>query len=307
LTGKEVTRLSDILTRRFSMDYGGLVKRALDIMWKFKYLWIFGFFLEFGSGGGGGMGRLPDGFDRCEMPLGDLFGRISLVSIIIPLILIALVVFVLFVILYVISQGGLIYCVSRIESGEKPTLRDGWHAGVANFWRILGIAVLMIICVFAAALLSLGPLVGLIIINKILGLLSAMVLIPLFMVLIVAIALISIYAYRACIIGGKGVFDSIAGGWEMLKGNLGKTLIVALISIGSTIVYIIGFLMVGFFLALPFIVLGAINLFLGIALGVIVGLIYIAVASGAWGAYIDSFWTLAFLELKKLKPEGTKT
>ena len=285
------------------MDYGALVKRALDIMWKFKYLWIFGFFLEFGSGGGGGMGRLPDRFDKCELPTCDFFGGVSLMSIIIPLIMIALVVFVLFVILYVISQGGLIHCVCRIESGEKPTLRDGWNVGVANFWRMLGIAILMIISVFAAALLGLGPLIGLIIINKILGLLSAMVFIPLFIVLIIAISLIAIYAYRVCIIGGKGVFDSIAGGWEMLTSNLGKTLVVTLISIGSTIVYIIGFLILGFFLALPFIVLGAVNLFLGIALGVIVGLVYIAVASGAWGAYIDSFWTLAFLEMKKLKPE----
>lgn len=288
------------------MDYGRLVKRALDIMWKFKYLWIFGFFLEFGSGGGG-MGGLPDRFDRCELPVGDFLGGISLMSIIIPLIMIALVVFLLFVILYIISQGGLIHCVSRIESGEKPTLRDGWNAGVANFWRILGIAILMIISFFAAILLSLGPFIVLILINKILGLLSAMVLIPLFMVLIIAISLISIYAYRVCIIGGKGVFDSIAGGWEMLTSNLGKTLIVTLISIGSTIVYIIGFLIVGLFLALPFIVLGAINLFLGIALGVIVGLIYIAVTSGAWGAYIDSFWTLAFLEMKKAKPAEAET
>ncbi len=288
------------------MDYGGLVKRALDIMWKFKYLWIFGFFLEFGSGGGGGMGSWSDGFDRCKLPVCDFFGRISLMSILIPLILIALVVFVLFVILYVISQGGLIHCVSRIESGDKPALRDGWNAGVANFWRVLGIAVLMIICFFAAILLILGPFVLLIIANKIVGILSAVVFIPLFFVLVVVISLISLYAYRVCIIGGKGVFDSIAGGWEMLTGNLGKTLVVALISIGSTIVYMIGFLIVGLFLALPFIVLGAINLFLGIALGVIVGLIYIAVASGAWGAYIDSFWTLAFLEMKKSKPGETK-
>jgi len=93
----------------------------------------------------------------------------------------------------------------------------------------------------------------------------------------------------------------------MLKSNLGKTLIVALIGIGSTIVYVIGFLIVGLFLALPFIVLGAINLFLGIALGVIVGLIYIAVVSGAWGAYIDSLWTLAFMEMKKLKPAEAGT
>ncbi len=285
------------------MDYGALLKRALDIMWKFKYLWIFGFFLEFGSGGGGG-GNLPDKFKE---PFGDFFGGVSLISIIIPLILIALVVFVLFVILYIISQGGLIHCVSRIESGEKPTLRDGWNAGVKNFWRILGIAILMIICVFAAIVLSLGPFVALMIASKIVGLLSAVFLIPLFLVLVVVISLISLYAYRVCIIEEKGVFDSIAGGWETLTGNFGKSLIVTLISIGSTIVYIIGFLIVGLFLALPFIVLGAINLFLGIAFGVLVGLIYIAIASGAWGAYIDSFWTLAFLEMKKLKPAEAGT
>jgi hypothetical protein len=280
------------------MDYGGLVKRALDIMWKFKYLWIFGFFLEFGSGGGGG-GPMPDKFKE---PITDFFGGIPLMSIIIPLILIGLVVFVLFLILYIISQGGLIHCVSRIESGENPTLRDGWNAGVKNFWRILAIGIIILVFVFAAAMITLGPFAILLIANKTLGLLSAIILIPLFFVLLIPIMLIDLYAYRVCIIEGKGVFDSIAGGWETLKGNLGRTLIVTLISIGSTIVYVIGFLIVGLFLALPFIVLGAINFFLGIALGVLVGLIYIAVASGAWGAYIDSLWTLAFLEMKKLKP-----
>jgi hypothetical protein len=285
------------------MDYGGLVKRALDIMWKFKYLWIFGFFLEFGSGGGVG-GPMPD---KLKEPIGDFFGGIPLMSIIIPLILIGLVVFVLFVILYIISQGGLIHCASRIESGEDPTLRDGWNAGVKNFWRILGIAIIIVIFFFTAAVVTLGPFVVLLIVYRILGLLSAIVLIPLFMILFIVIMLINLYAYRECIIEGKGVFDSIAGGWEMLKSNLGKTLILALIGIGSTIIYVIGFLIVGLFLALPFIVLGAINLFLGIALGVIVGLIYIAVASGAWGTYIDSLWTLAFIEMKKLKPAEVKS
>jgi len=280
------------------MDYGALVKRALDIMWKFKYLWIFGFFLEFGSGGGG-FGNLPE---KVKEPIGDFFGGIPLMSIIIPLILIGLVVFLLFLILYIVSQGGLIHCVSRIESGENPTLRDGWNAGVKNFWRILGIAIIMLIFFFAAAVVTLGPFVVLLIVYKILGLLFAIILIPLFMVFFAVIMLISLYAYRVCIIEGQGVFDSISGGWETLKNNLGKSLIVALIGIGSTIIYIIGFLIVGLFLALPFIALGIINLFLGIALGVLVGLIYIAVVSGAWGTYIDSLWTLAFLEMKKLKP-----
>lgn len=280
------------------MDYGGLVKRALDIMWKFKYLWIFGFFLEFGSGGGGGGGNLPDKFKE---PISDFLTG-PLVGALIFLLLAAFVIFIIFLILYIISQGGLIHCVWRIESGDSPTLRDGWNAGVRNFWRILGITILIIVFVFAAAVVTLGPFIVLLIALKLLGLLSAMILIPLFMILVVTIALIDLYAKRVCIIEGKGVFDSIAGGWETLQRNLGKSLIMALIGIGSTIVYVIGFLIAGLFLALPFIILGAINLFLGIALGVMVGLIYIAVASGAWGTYIDSLWTLAFLEMKESKP-----
>ncbi len=279
------------------MDYGGLVKRALDIMWKFKYLWIFGFFLEFGSGGGG-FGNLPEKFQE---PIGDFLSR-PLLGALIFLVLAGLVIFVLFLILYLISQGGLIHCVWRIQAKENPTLRDGWNAGVSNFWRILGISIIMLICIFVVAIVTLAPFVILIIAYKLLGLLSAIILFPLFLILFATIILIDLYATRTCIIDGKGVFDSIVGGWETLKSNLGKSLIVALIGIGSTIVYVIGFLIVGLFLALPFIVLGAINLFLGIALGVLVGLIYIAVASGAWGTYIDSLWTLAFLEMKKLKP-----
>jgi len=194
------------------MDYGGLVKRALDIMWKFKYLWIFGFFLEFGSGGGGGGGNLPDKFKE---PISDFLTG-PLLGALIFLLLAAFVIFIIFLILYIISQGGLIHCVWRIESGENPTLRDGWNAGVKNFWRILGITILIIVFVFAAAVMTLGPFIVLLIAVKLLGLLSAMVLIPLFMILVVTIALIDLYAKRACIIEEKGVFDSIAEGWETL-------------------------------------------------------------------------------------------
>jgi len=86
-----------------SMDYGGLVKRALEIMWKFKYLWVFGFFLEFGSGGGGGFGNLPD---KIKAPVGDFLGG-ALIGAIVLLVLVGLVVFLLFLIMYIISQGGL--------------------------------------------------------------------------------------------------------------------------------------------------------------------------------------------------------
>ncbi len=33
------------------MDYGGILNRAWQITWRYKILWLFGFFLGSGSGG----------------------------------------------------------------------------------------------------------------------------------------------------------------------------------------------------------------------------------------------------------------
>jgi hypothetical protein len=279
------------------MDYGGLVKRALDIMWKFKYLWVFGFFLEFGSGGGGWVGNLPE---KIKLPVGDFLSG-ALVGAIILLVLVGLVVFLLFLIMYLISQGGLIHCVWKIESGETPSLRDGWNAGIKNFWRILGISIMILIFILASGLVTIVPFILLLLAFKALGIVSGIILFPIFLALLITLILIDLYATRTCIIEGKGVFDSLAGGWEMLKTNLVQSLIVGLIGIGSTMVYVFGFVAVGLLLALPFIALGFINLFLGIFLGVVVGLIYIGVLSAVWGTYIDSLWTLAYLDMKKLQ------
>jgi hypothetical protein len=288
------------------MDYGGLVKKALDIMWKFKYLWVFGFFLEFGSGGGTWIFNLPD---KVKLPVshyirGDILGG-ALVGVILLLIAVALLVFLVFMIMYIISQSGMIHCIRKIQAGENATLRDGWDAGIKNFWRILGILVIVIIISLIVAAFTIGPFILSIVTFKAFGLLMGMFLFPLALVLIVTIALIHIYASRACVIEGKGVFDSIASGWDTLKSNLGPSLIVALISVGSTMIYIFGFVVVGLLLAAPFFAIAAFNLLLGIFLGAIVALIYIGIISAMWGTYIDSLWTLAYLEIKKLHPQAT--
>ncbi len=283
------------------MDYGGLVKRALDIMWKFKYLWIFGFFLEFGSGGGGFFGNLPE---KIKLPIGDFvrfdFLEGALVGAIVLLVMAALVIFLVFLIMYIISQGGLVHCVWRINTGENPTLRDGWNAGVKNFWRILGIRIIIIIFILGTILITLAPFVLMLIAFKLMGVISGLILLPLFLVVIVAIALVDLYATRTCITEGKGVFDSLGAGWNMLKSNPGPSLIVALIGIGSTLVYIFAFVAVGLLLILPFVAVAAFNLLFGIVSGVLVGLLYIGVVSALWGTYIDSLWTLAYLDIKKL-------
>jgi hypothetical protein len=281
------------------MDYGGLVKKALEIMWKFKYLWIFGFFLEFGSGGGSIFGNLPD---KVYHPLRDTFGCL-LMSAVLILIAVGLLIAIVLLIMYIISQGGMIHCVWRMQMGESPTFRDGWDAGIKNFLRILGISILMLILIFMSAVITIGPFVLLIISLKVLGILSGFILFPIFLVLLVTLLLIDLYATRICVIENKGVFDSITGGWEMLKNNLVPSLVMGLIGIGSTFVYVTAFVLVGLLLAVPFIIIAAVNLVTGIFLGVIVGLVFMGIVSAMWGTYIDSLWTLAYLEMKKLHPQ----
>lgn len=281
------------------MDYSGLVKKSLEIMWKFKYLWIFGFFLEFGSGGGSFIGNLPD---RLHHPIRDAFGGF-LMSAILVLIGVGFLIFMVFLIMYIISQGGMIHCVWRTQMGENPTFRDGWDAGIKNFLRILGISILMLILILMSAVITLGPFIIMIISLKVLGILSGLVLFPIFLVLLVTLLLIDLYAVRMCVIENKGVFDSITGGWEMLKNNLVPSLVVGLIGIGSTFVYITAFVLVGLLLAVPFIIIAAFNLVTGIFLGIIVGIVFIGIVSAMWGTYIDSLWTLAYLEIKKLQPQ----
>lgn len=284
------------------MDYGGLVRKSLDMVWRFKYLWLFGFFLEFGSGGGTWFGNLPD---KVKLPVshyirGDILGS-ALVGAILLVVAVALLVFLVFAIMYIISQSGMIHCVRKIQAGENVGLREGWDAGIKYFWRILGILVIIIIVSLAIAAFTIGPFILGIVVFKAFGLLLGVILFPLALVLIVTIALIHIYAARACVIENKGVFDSLAAAWEMLKGNIGSSLIVTLISIGSTMVYMFGFVAIGLLLALPFIAVAAFNLLLGVFLGVMVALIYIGILSAMWGTYIDSLWTLAYLDMKKPK------
>ena len=277
------------------MNYGELVKKSLDIMWKFKYLWIFGFFAEWGSGGGAG--NIPgESRDR----LGGFLLDIN-PAIILTLILIALAVFVLFLVLYIISKGGLIHSIAKINGGESSSLGEGWRSGLKNFWRLLGIWVLLVLSGITFALLIIGPLIAFFIISLPLGILSAVVLIPLFIAGIIALILIGIYADRICVLEQKGIIDSIAEGWNTLKKNLGQSIIVGLISIASYIVFIIGFLIVGAMLAIPFVVMGFINLVVGLGLGIMVALIYIVITTGIWGAYAYSLWTLTYLDLKRLK------
>lgn len=42
------------------MEYGKIIKQAMEIAWRKKYLWVFGFFASMGGGGGGNYNNFID-------------------------------------------------------------------------------------------------------------------------------------------------------------------------------------------------------------------------------------------------------
>ncbi len=275
------------------MDYGALVNRSLRTMWNHKYLWLLGFLASLGEGGG-------QAFWNVGKKSNVMNGLISQPGVLAFLALLGFFLFIIFVIARYIAHGGLIHCVNRISHSELTSLGDGWKAGVKNFWRLLGIGILILLMIIAALIVCGLPVLVAFLAHKALGIASLLFFVPLFLFLFVIILFVDSYADRACVIEGKGVFDSLKEGWDTFKDNLGRSIAVALISFISSILFAIPFILVGLGLVANFFLAWAFaGIIFAIILGVLIAFIYVVITEGLFNTYLSSFWTLAYLEIRK--------
>ena len=337
------------------MNHTQILKRAWNILWNYKMLWVFGFLLAITSASGGSNGtnyRLPASARDFEIrqyrfsPEMQEFVRglerlvtgelvTTLVGLGIALVCLALLVAVVFAIVKYVSQVALIRMVDDYETtGEKVGFGKGWRLGWSRYaWRLflidlvvyLPVTLVFLIlfgCAMTPMLVSLaqgkepgvGPIVSM----------TGMVFMLLFLVFIVAAALslvINLF-YRACVMEGAGVIDSVRLGVRRLRERFKDVVILWLILIGVYIAYAIVLipvvlLLLGIglfvgggaglatFLALKAasqggaVVVGAI---LGLGLLVMVMSIPLTFLEGLRQTYFSSTWTLAYRELKPGQP-----
>ncbi len=168
------------------MEYGRIIKRAIDITFRQKVLWIFGIAaaifggMEGGRGGGQGLqytfspGTLPR-FEIPRMPsptppFGPMVPRVPWESIV-PIVLLILGIIAVFGILWAIvsiivrytSFGALIGMVNQVEEVEQTTFQSGLRTG---WGRLLPLFVINLIIgivgiIFAVALVILMIIGGL--------------------------------------------------------------------------------------------------------------------------------------------------
>lgn len=308
------------------MDFGKVLTRSWEIVWKFKALWLFGILASCGANfnfggnfnyrmGGRDFGNLPPNVERFftnwERNFNQFFTEQN-IGWIIAIICIGLLLGLLFWALGVFGKIGLIKGVANADKGAKTM---GFRALASESWAYLGKALLVSILLFILPFLAVlvAFLVGAALTAATLGI-GLICLIPLACLLVPIFLLYIVYAEMAMIAlvnEDATVGEALSRGWEVFRAHLGNL-------IGMGLVLFVGGLIVGLILAIPTVALFAPAFFgflsddpnalgNGLLISVIlfvIALPFLIVINGIVRAYIQSAWTLTYRQLTGVKPKA---
>jgi len=219
------------------MHYIDLIKRAWQITWRYKTLWIFGILLALASGGGGsgGGGSSSGGGPSAFPPMpglqhfdpGLIFAFSALCCCLLLILVIALTI------LRYVARTALYRGVDQIEAaGAAPTWREGFRLGWSNrafrLW-LLDLAVWIPFVVVALVLLALGatPLLLLIIDNPVargIGIAGTigleMLIIGLLIVAGIILSALGQFWSREIAIADRNLGESITTGYRLVRARL---------------------------------------------------------------------------------------
>lgn len=300
------------------MDYGRILKRAVEITWRHKALWVFGFVLAlFGGGWGSGQGvqyRLgPSDLARPEWALG--------LVLFVTVVVIALVV--VGIVLSNLSRGALIGMVHEVEETGSTSVHSGWHAGRSRLVGLIGVDVITVIPAVIVAMtliaLALTPLLLLIPeragiaqreLLTALGIVLAVVLsLAVLVVILIGGAVLGIIrelAYRRCVFEGTGVWRSIREGSQMARANLRQVGMMWILLFGIDLaadVVVLPLAVAGFGLAAGIgvsVYAATRSVVSAVVVGMILGVPVLLVMSFVRGVYLafrSTAWTLLYREL----------
>ena len=296
------------------MNYGEVLSRAWQIIWRHKILWIFGILAVLSGSEGFSNTQVRYSFTRrntapnfrqYNFPFSQLhLQNWEIAAIVLAVILVILLLAVIAIILGTIGEIGLIRGATKVERGaSRLGLGELFSESFHYFWRIILINIiywLIGVALFALFFLPIIFTCGLFV----------LCLLPISWFIALVFAQVRI----ALVADDLGLGTAISRGWQVVVQNLGVMIVMALI------LYLVIGLLVGTLISLPFIaLLGPVAAGLalstitnfqaalptGAIISLIGGIIYIPiliVLSGILRGYITTGWTLTYLRLTAPKP-----
>lgn len=308
-----------------NFNFGEVLTRAWQIIWKHKVLWIFGILASCGRGGSSNFnsnssGGDGGGFGQPDLPPQALQWirtiQENLTTFIAVGIAVICLIWIVTIFLSTIGKIGLIRGTSQIDCGaESLIFGQLFSESMPYFWRMFGLSLLVgipFLIVFVALIGGVAAFAISMDGGSEAGAFGLLAMLPIFigcLCLLIPIGfvvgMIIRQAERAIVLEETGVLPALSRGWEVFRKNLGPIILMAII------LAIIG-VVVGFVVAIPvfIIVFPAIFAFiLGEAQNwtplIIAGVclvLYIPVLlllNGIVIAYIESVWTLTYMRLTK--------
>ncbi len=295
------------------MDFGYILKRAWQIIWKFKILWVFGILASCGqasnSGGSNSGYRYSIENTNISSQIELWFARLSpgaIALLIVIAILVVLALIVIAILLGTVGRVGLIRGTVKAEQGaERLTFSELWRDGLTYFWRVFGLNLIIGLVIFIAIVLLAILAVVLTVGTLGIFLLCLIPLICLIVPVLWAVGVIVEQANIALVVENLSITEAIQRGWKVVWENIGNMIIMSLILILG--VSLIGGAIVG--LPLLVVVAPAVS---GAAIGTsdairngliasgvlfIVYLPFLLLFSGILRGYISSAWTLTYMRL----------
>lgn len=299
-----------------NFNFGEVLTRAWQIVWKHKVLWIFGILAGCGRGGGGGSGggQVRGSGDQPFPQLEQLFQQISqwiennpwIVAVFILLVIVLVLVGIF---LGTIGRISLIRGTYQADGGmERLNFGELFSESMPYFWRVFGLSLLIfLIALFVFIPLALGgALFGAVTAG--IGAICLLPLICLLIPLLWAFSVVIEQANVAIVLEDLSIGDGFRKGWEVVRANVGPILLL-------TLIIFIGSGVVGFLIAIPLIaavaplIFGAASNTTGpIWITVICCALYfpiLLVLSGILNAYVQSVWALTYMRLTAKPPQDS--
>ncbi|MCL5985161.1 MAG: hypothetical protein M1371_01185 [Actinobacteria bacterium] len=230
------------------------------------------------------------------------------------IILIALLFFIVSVVIFAISiiaRTGLIKSVDRIEQEQDTHLRSAFNFGINNFWKFLGLTLLIAVCIFATVIIFVSPaLLSLLLLkfNKLYLSLTILLVVIAIIILIPASILWGIQyelASRYLLLKHLSIKNSFRLGFKLIFTKFKQVGLTWLILLGIGIGFNIVLLLIMILFLLPIIGIGITGYLSAKMTGVLVlviplillVLIILKFLSGIFQAFNSSVWTITFREI----------
>jgi N-acetylmuramic acid 6-phosphate etherase len=271
------------------IDYWAVVFRSLRIVWDRKFLWFFGFFAS--VNGGTVLNWTAEG----RPWLRDyVTARLDLMVVVVAG---GVVVWLALFLMNLVSRGALIAGASVADRGADAAFGQTWSAGLSVFPRMLALVVVALLAFLAVSAICAAPIVlslGGGVPGIVIALVIAAVLAVPYLACVFLLAFTITYAERAVVLENARVLDALGAGWGLARDFFWTSMVVWLIMLLSSFVFTVGLVVALLVLAVPFILIGLVNLTTALLLGIPAGLLFLCPVVGAFGAYQYVVWTLVY-------------